>query len=63
MHFKVVKSESRRLKRIKQNMIHTTCFACRKQGHTAKDCPKTTAGNNDEENHDKKATVVGICYR
>lgn len=63
MYITAFKSESRRLKRIKEKMANTTCFACRKQGHTAKDCPKTIADDNDEESHDKKAAIVGICYR
>ncbi|KAG8838425.1 hypothetical protein FRC18_004705 [Serendipita sp. 400] len=50
-------SEQRRQRRIQEKSIATTCFACRKQGHTARDCP-----SND--NKDLKGTrLTGICYR
>lgn len=49
-------TETRRLKRISQKHVQTTCFACREKGHAAKDCPKS-------EGAAKGAPSVGICYR
>ncbi|KAF8894327.1 hypothetical protein CPB84DRAFT_1816117 [Gymnopilus junonius] len=51
--------EARRLKRIQQKNVDTTCFVCREKGHAARDCP--TAKNTAEG--EKSAKVVGICYR
>ncbi|KAJ7594540.1 hypothetical protein C8J56DRAFT_1044275 [Mycena floridula] len=44
------RSDTRRQKRISDKLAATTCFACREQGHAAKDCPKSEK-------------TVGICYR
>ncbi|KAF5375130.1 hypothetical protein D9758_000416 [Tetrapyrgos nigripes] len=53
---KLPRSEQRRQKRIDEKKASTTCFACREQGHSAKECPK--AGNGD-----RATKVVGMCYR
>ncbi|KAH8828346.1 hypothetical protein DL96DRAFT_1709622 [Flagelloscypha sp. PMI_526] len=45
----IVQSERRRLKRIADKRADLTCFACREQGHTAKDC--------------RSQSNIGICYR
>ena len=34
----------------------TTCFACREQGHTAKNCPHALSAEDGKK-------IVGICYR
>ncbi|KAH9484877.1 hypothetical protein JR316_0001779 [Psilocybe cubensis] len=49
-------TETRRLKRIDEKLKNTICFACRENGHAAKDCPKNPEGGNKEKG-------VGICYR
>ncbi len=53
-------TEARRLKRIDQKNVQTTCFACREKGHAAKDCPSQSGG---VEGSAKGAPSVGICYR
>ena len=53
-------TEARRLKRISQKDMQTTCFACREKGHAAKDCPNQSGG---VEGAAKGAPSVGICYR
>ncbi|KAG6861936.1 hypothetical protein C0995_009886 [Termitomyces sp. Mi166 len=52
-------SELRRLRRIKEKLEATTCYACRQKGHAAKDCPNTEKSSEDTQN----AKIVGICYR
>ncbi|EGO00486.1 hypothetical protein SERLA73DRAFT_136388 [Serpula lacrymans var. lacrymans S7.3] len=49
-------SESRRQKRISERQADTICFACRKKGHAARDCPTATEGRKNNK-------IVGICYR
>ncbi|KAI0298584.1 hypothetical protein BC826DRAFT_1103078 [Russula brevipes] len=70
-------SESRRVKRIAARRVHTTCFACREVGHSAKDCPSISVPRPDGEEEDddddddkgggttnaKIEAVVGMCYR
>jgi zinc finger CCHC domain-containing protein 9 len=59
------KSDHRRQKRTAQRLAETTCFACRENGHAAKDCPsiiKNSSGNLDA-NKGKAKNIVGICYR
>jgi zinc finger CCHC domain-containing protein 9 len=71
-------SEARRLKRIAGRRVHTTCFACREVGHSAKDCPTILQvserapdrGDDDDDDDETKPrssaavkVVVGICYR
>ncbi|KAF8149481.1 hypothetical protein B0H34DRAFT_667709 [Crassisporium funariophilum] len=54
-------SEARRLKRIQQKQVETTCFACREKGHAARDCPTAAKSGGDESG--QVSSVVGICYR
>jgi zinc finger CCHC domain-containing protein 9 len=62
------------VKRIAGRHAHTTCFACREVGHSAKDCPTIlqqrpeNALHRDDGGEMKTTTtvtaaVVGICYR
>jgi hypothetical protein len=58
------KSEQRRQKRISERQANTTCFACRKKGHAAKDCPVSCLDDAlEDEAGIKVVQVVGICYR
>ncbi|KAF8997859.1 hypothetical protein BDQ17DRAFT_835844 [Cyathus striatus] len=57
----MLESERRRLKRIQDKNINTTCFACREKGHAAKDCPKNAPVEGDEKGKSKE--LLGICYR
>jgi zinc finger CCHC domain-containing protein 9 len=52
-------SENRRIKRLQERRVDTTCFVCREKGHTAKEC-QTTAKTDMK---DAGRSVVGICYR
>ncbi|CAG8529655.1 1841_t:CDS:10, partial [Diversispora eburnea] len=45
-----VKSERRRLRRIRERHSNTICYGCREQGHSVRDCPIA------------KEKGVGICY-
>ena len=59
-------SEKRRLRRIAERNVNTTCFACREMGHAVQDCPKIADGSikPPENQSGFSATgVVGICYR
>ena len=63
-------TQARRLKRIAERHAHTTCFACREVGHSAKDCPTVTRPEDDGDDGGATKTgttaaaaVVGICYR
>jgi len=62
---KAANSEKRRLKRIKELQADTTCLACRKKGHLAKECPEAATAL-EGDNKAGSATVkhtLGICYR
>ncbi|KAF8527784.1 hypothetical protein JB92DRAFT_2865113 [Gautieria morchelliformis] len=66
IHTKAAASEHRRLKRIADRHASTTCLACRKKGHTVKDCTEgRTALDEDGAGaagiHGR--SIVGICYR
>jgi len=54
-------SERRRLNRVNEKKAQTTCFACREQGHAARDCPNAQAATGDEAAQTE--AIVGICYR
>jgi hypothetical protein len=59
-------SDHRRLKRIAERHAFKTCLACRKKGHTVKDCPEAqTALHNDDAGKPGAPvkSAVGICYR
>lgn len=58
-------SELRRQQRIAERLSNTICFACRKKGHAAKDCPDSRVEDDTLEGEagDKVVQVVGICYR
>src|SRR4051812_5271147 len=56
-------TEARRLKRIKEKLTDTTCFACREKGHAAKDCPTGVKTGEDADEGGGQSTAVGICYR
>ncbi|KAH9998511.1 hypothetical protein BJV74DRAFT_204110 [Russula compacta] len=63
-------TEARRQKRIAERHAHTTCFACREVGHSAKDCPSIVPdadrdryGGTTTETKPKTGGIVGICYR
>jgi zinc finger CCHC domain-containing protein 9 len=52
--------------------VHTTCFACRQVGHSAKDCPtirpytdhdRSTSTTTKANTETAAVAVVGICYR
>lgn len=63
--FTAARSEKRRLKRIKELRADTTCLACRKKGHLAKECPEAATAL-ERDNKTGSATVkdtLGICYR
>ncbi|KAG6853775.1 hypothetical protein C0991_001486 [Blastosporella zonata] len=52
-------SEWRRQKRIDEKLVATTCYACRKTGHAAKDCPEAAKLPSEDG---EKAKATGICY-
>jgi zinc finger CCHC domain-containing protein 9 len=57
-------SELRRQKRISGRQADTICFACRKKGHAAKDCPASGLDDAlEDEAGIKLAPSIGICYR
>ncbi|KAG1812077.1 uncharacterized protein BJ212DRAFT_469695 [Suillus subaureus] len=56
------RSESRRQKRIAEKYADTTCFACRRKGHTARDCP-TIRNEASGGGGVARQKTVGICYR
>jgi zinc finger CCHC domain-containing protein 9 len=57
-------SELRRQKRISERQADTICFACRKKGHAAKDCPNSRLDDSlEDEAGSKVVPGVGICYR
>lgn len=56
-------SERRRLQRQDERHANTTCFACREQGHAAKNCPKALAADGGAGKSKLGKQVVGICYR
>ncbi|KIM75942.1 hypothetical protein PILCRDRAFT_46025, partial [Piloderma croceum F 1598] len=57
-------SELRRQKRISERQADTTCFACRKKGHAAKDCPISRLDDSlEDEEGSKVVSGVGMCYR
>lgn len=57
-------SELRRQKRTSDRQNNTICFACRKMGHAAKDCPVSPQGDALKDKiGSKHANSVGICYR
>ena len=56
-----MRTEQRRLKRISDRQGNTVCFACRENGHAARDCPKAGGGNGN--NRKNVNTAVGMCYR
>jgi len=59
-------SEQRRLRRQNDRAADTTCYACRKTGHTAKNCPTAIASDMLEDAAGQKKLgkqAVGICYR
>jgi len=58
---RALKTEARRQKRVDERSMTTTCFACREQGHTARDCPKSLASDGGQGM--VTANAVGICYR
>lgn len=67
---KQLSSERRRLQRIRERNINTICFACRKKGHAAIDCPSSNdvaleGKEIDRNDSDKKPVpgTVGFCYR
>lgn len=58
-------SEKRRLDRIAEREAATTCFACRGQGHSAKECPNQLDGalEVDGVRTMQGKDAVNICYR
>ncbi|KAL5507580.1 hypothetical protein ACEPAH_7036 [Sanghuangporus vaninii] len=60
---KAARSEQRRIQRKQEKLANTTCFACRKKGHAAKDCPKVKSGEISDNRTGKSNTITGICYR
>ncbi|TDL24284.1 hypothetical protein BD410DRAFT_767502 [Rickenella mellea] len=56
-------SEQRRLKRVEERNSHTVCFACRKTGHTAKDCQGPESALEGDDNAVAGRSAVGMCYR
>jgi zinc finger CCHC domain-containing protein 9 len=58
-------SEKRRLDRIAEREAATTCFACRGQGHSAKECPNQLDGavEVDGVRTMQGRDAVNICYR
>ncbi|KIP06997.1 hypothetical protein PHLGIDRAFT_71798, partial [Phlebiopsis gigantea 11061_1 CR5-6] len=56
-------TERRRLQRQDERYADTTCFACREQGHAAKNCPKALAADGSAGKSKLGRQVVGICYR
>ncbi|CAG8488953.1 9176_t:CDS:2 [Ambispora gerdemannii] len=56
---KFKRSEKRRLRRIKERKSKTICFACRKTGHSVKDCPEA---NKYSDSAADRSISVGLCY-
>lgn len=57
---RAAQSEVRREKRTAEREANTTCFACRQNGHAAKNCPVVDSANPEKLNG---RVIVGICYR